>query len=166
MTDDEIRKIWIAAGELATYGTLVRLMIVTAQRKTMTAAIRPDWVANGTITFPASVCKNNTDQIIPVTSLTQQLLDAHSFPGSYNAWSKPKARLDTLSGVDNWVHHDFRRYFATTASEHLAAEPHIVEIILHHQTGTLTPLAKIYNKARYTKPVRETLNAYDATFHG
>lgn len=162
LTNDEIVAIWKATEAPTPFNEITRLLITTAQRKAMIANLRREWILDNNIRFPSTICKNHREQLLPINPLTAQLLKTFSFPYGYSSWSKPKAALDKLSGVSGWVLHDFRTYFATTCAEELSIEPHIIEAVLHHQTGSMSALSKIYNKAKYTEPMRECLNTYSS----
>lgn len=159
LTDTEIRNIWLAAPN-DRYGEIVRLLIASAQRRAMITALDPEWVKEDHIHFPESICKNGSDHRLPTTPFLSNLLENYSYPLHNTAWSKPKRRLDKDAGVSGYTLHDFRRYFATVSAETLGTEPHVIEAVLHHQSGTITPLGRIYNRARYTEPMRAALQRY------
>jgi len=69
--------------------------------------------------------------------------------------------LDTLSGVADWTLHDLRRTFATRLAE-MGVAPHVVERLLNHVTGSLSPIALVYNKAKYLEEMREAMNTWEA----
>jgi integrase len=158
-SDDNIRKIWLATPD-DTYGQIVRLLIATAQRRAMIAELDEVWIKADRISFPASICKNSTNHDLPLTPFLSNLLKTYDFPGKHSAWSKPKKALDKAAGVTGYTLHDFRRYFATVSAEKLGTEPQVIEAVLHHLTGTISPLGRIYNRARYFEPMRVALQRY------
>ena len=60
----------------------------------------------------------------------------------------------------SWTLHDLRRTFATNLAE-LGVAPHVIERILNHVTGSISPLARIYNRATYQKEMRDALELYE-----
>jgi integrase len=71
------------------------------------------------------------------------------FPGRLKnvpltAGTKPKARLDRLSGVTDWVQHDLRRTMATHMQD-LEVMPHVIELCLNHK---LKGVAGVYQRSQ------------------
>ncbi|MGZ8322030.1 MAG: tyrosine-type recombinase/integrase [Rhodoplanes sp.] len=173
LTDDELRRVWIGAGEIGgSFGTIVKLLILTGQRRGEIAALQTSWIKDETIVFPESVTKNKREHFIPIGALCSSLLPSQSFNGllfsargkpsqPFNGWSKAKAALDRRLGgtVAPWTIHDLRRTFATRMAE-LGVQPHVVERLLNHATGTLSPIALTYNKASYLKEMRAAVDLY------
>ena len=46
-------------------------------------------------------------------------------------------------------------------AEELNVLPHIIERLLNHVTGTISPVGKIYNRAKYLPEIRQALLAYE-----
>jgi integrase len=83
----------------------------------------------------------------------------------FNGWGKSKAALDEKSGVTDWTLHDLRRTFATKLAE-LDVAPHVIERILNHVTGTLSPIALVYNRASYLPKMRAAMALYEQHLTG
>ena len=66
LTNEEVARIWTAAGELGGYGECVRFLIYTGQRANQILQLKPEWIKDGLITFPASVMKGNKSHAIPL----------------------------------------------------------------------------------------------------
>ena len=79
----------------------------------------------------------------------------------FNGWSKAKEQLDQLSGVTNWTLHDLRRTFSTNMAR-LGVPPHVTEAILNHKTGTITPIARIYNRYNFMPEMKAAMDKHDA----
>ncbi len=76
-------------------------------------------------------------------------------------WSRPKAKLDKLSGVTDWRLHDLRRTLVTGMNEALNIEPHVIEAVVNHQSGTAKAgVAGTYNRAQYMKQRRVALESW------
>lgn len=154
LTDDEISALWQYQSE--PYSTIVRLLILTGQRRNQIWKIQPDWIGEDTITFPSSIMKSGRVHTIPLTDWQKQYIQKFRF----NGWSKAKARMDKHTGVTNYVLHDFRRYFSTTMAK-LGVPLHVTEHILDHRS-TLTGVAAVYNKWSFLPQMREALDLYES----
>jgi integrase len=70
-------------------------------------------------------------------------------------WEEATQRIQAASGTSGWTRHDLRRTAATLMGE-LGIIPDIVEAALNH-TVIRSPLAAVYNKARYRPEVAAAL---------
>ena len=68
--------------------------------------------------------------------------------------------------LPHWTFHDLRRTGATRMAEDLGIAPHVVEAILNHLTGTIRGVAKVYNRATFTRPKKHALDAWGAYVEG
>jgi integrase len=132
LSDDELRCVWNAAAELHTFGLIVRVLILTGQRRGEISQFQQSWLTGNTAVFPATVCKNKREHRLPVSPMTVQLLK--ELPPSYNGWGTPKAKLDKLSGVTDWTLHDLRRTYATNL-QRLDVKLEVIERLLNHISG-------------------------------
>ena len=172
LSDDELVAVWQAAATTGyPYGTIVKLLILTAQRRNEVTGMRwseIDTVA-GTWSMPAERVKNGRFHQIPLPPAACTLIEAvpsdneaYVFPArgneerSFSGFSKLKARLDQVSGVSDWTLHDLRRTAATGLAG-LGVAPHVVEKLLNHTTGALGGVAGIYNRFQYMPEMREAL---------
>lgn len=174
LSEDELKALWAATeGTRTPFLTIVRLLILTGQRRGEIAALRRSWVASDRITLPAEATKNGREHTIPLTPLVEQTLrdiphthDAYYFPAArqarktttiFNGWSKPKAQIDKETGLSAWTLHDIRRTFSSNMAR-MAVPQVVVEKLLNHATGgTLSPIAQIYNRHQYFDEMREAL---------
>lgn len=86
--------------------------------------------------------------------------------GGFSGWSKAKTHLDQKLAdmaragkgphVAPWRIHDLRRTMATSMGE-LGIQPHVVEAVLNHISGSKAGVAGIYNRATYRKEKTEAL---------
>ena len=123
LSDDELRAVWHAAEAAGTFGALVRLLLLTAQRRDKVATIKwsdlsPDGVwtiatEKGEKGNPGSLklAQPALDIICAQPHLTNNpyVLAAARGDGALNGFNKRKARLDDVSGVTGWTLHDLRR---------------------------------------------------------
>lgn len=97
----------------------------------------------------------DTDLVFPATrSRTEG--DRRPISG----FSKVKLRLDEKSGVTDWRLHDFRRAFASHATERLGVTPVVADKILAHKGGVVRGVAAIYNRAVYLEERRKALQTW------
>lgn len=172
LTDDELKRVWKASAHSGAFGTIVRLLIITGQRRGEIAALRKGWISSDIITLPKEITKNGREHIFPICRTALALMPtstdpaAFLFPGRvnlqtpFNGWSKSKAVLDKVSGVTDWTLHDLRRTFATRLAE-LGTPPHVIERLLNHVTGQISGVAAIYNRASYLREMREAVAKWE-----
>jgi integrase len=176
LTDAELRAVWHAADKIGkNFGTITKLLILTGQRRGEIGGLREENIdlKNHIICLKPEQVKNNHEHSFPISALAASLLSRVSmntskplFPARgkatpYNNWQYSKLRIDKLSGVKDWTLHDLRRTFATRLSE-LGTSPHVVERLLNHVTGSLSPIALVYNRARYMDQMREAVGKWEA----
>lgn len=177
LTNRELKAIWHAAEAIGGhYGKIVKLLILTGQRKSEIANLQTSYVSDNTICLPTTLTKNKREHQFPVGKLAVSVLASAETGGtdmlfpvryakettkSFNGWSKSKAELDELSGVKNWVLHDLRRTFATRLAE-MGVLPHVVERLLNHMTGQVSGVAAIYNRATYQDDMKKAVKLWEA----
>lgn len=174
LSEAELSRVWTATMELEDYGRIVRLLLLTGQRKDEIGALRWSEICfdRNEITLPGSRTKNRRPHVIPLAPLAIAQLPARRdecdhlfgrFQGrSFGGWSKCKARLDKALGAEmpNWRLHDLRRTFITQCSELGVAEPHILEACVNHISGHRAGVAGIYNRATYSAAKRAALERW------
>ena len=146
LTVAEIDQVWNATYQhhSDTYGALIRLLILSAQRKGEWLAFDPAFIQGDTIVFPGAVMKMGKSHTLPLTDGMRREIGNRATFGRWTT-SYCKRALDTLSGVTGHSLHDLRRTAATHMAE-AGTPPHIVERILAH-TGQISGVALIYNRA-------------------
>ena len=184
--DDELRAVWNACAD-DNFGSIVKLLILTGQRRGEIAAIEPAWTDREvlTVTLPARATKNGLEHTFPLArgarTLMRRALDARDptperfrshllFPSLktgdiVTGWAKQKAALDRRSGITAWTLHDLRRTFSTKLAD-LGVQPHIVDRCLNHQTGSISPIARRYNRHKYREEMRAAFDLYDTYIFG
>jgi integrase len=173
LTDEELAAIW-AACRADDYGCIVRLLILTGQRReevggTSWAEIE---LARARWSIPGERTKNRLPHDVPLSpaaiailsSIPSSFLAGQLFGegrGTFQGWSKAKAALDrriVRAGIQiaPWRLHDIRRTVATRMAE-LGVLPHIIEAVLNHISGHKGGVAGIYNRALYTAEKQKAL---------
>ncbi|MCX8133646.1 MAG: site-specific integrase [Roseococcus sp.] len=80
---------------------------------------------------------------------------ATSGGGKLANWDRATKRLMRETGTAGWTRHDLRRTGATLLGE-MGVEPHVIEAALNH-ASVHSPLAAVYNRARYGAEVGRAL---------
>jgi integrase len=158
LSGDEIKVIWDACGD-DDPGRIVKLLILTACRRDEIA--RLSWsevdLDRGVITISATRSKNRKAHVVPLSAPALDLLRAmprgtdfvfsgeHGFTGWSNATKALRARM---AKPVSFVLHDVRRSAATGMAD-LGVQPHIIEAVLNHSSGSKAGVAGIYNRSQY-----------------
>lgn len=179
LKDEELRAVWNAAEDCGyPFGPLVQILILTGQRLRQVAGTRweeleglnserPLW------RVPSDRMKGKREHEIPLSRFAADLLrrlkglglsdeyvfatedtDGNTVPMDW--FSKPKARLDRLSGVSDWRLHDLRRTVATNL-EHMGIERITISAILAHHIPGVT---EIYTRSDRSSRMRLALESW------
>jgi integrase len=157
LSDRELKAIWKATDTDYAFHRIIRLCILTAQRRGELSHLKPEFISGEICTLPSTLTKNHREHSFPLTPHAKQHL---TFEG-FSDWGHAKAELDKACGVTDWVIHDIRRTVATRLAE-MGIAPHVIERLLNHVTGTISGIAAVYNRARYTAEVRGALDRWEA----
>lgn len=172
LTDDEITAIWRATGAHGPFNGIVRLLLLTGQRRDEAAGMAWGELSDdfSTWTIPAGRAKNGATHIVPLSETVRELLRSAPrfgdlvFPGlrgPFNGWSKAKAALDAKSGVTNWRIHDLRRT-AATGLQRLGVRLEVTEQILNHVSGSRAGIVGVYQRHDFASEKRTALDAWGA----
>ena len=156
LTDEEICILWRHTSE--PYGTIVKLLLLTGQRRSQIWRFDPTWLRNSIIYFPAEIMKSGRRHQLPVGALTQEFLP--SYPFAFNAWSKSQVKLRTEVGSIDWTLHDLRRTFATHHAS-IGTPIHVIEALLDHSSGKISGVAAIYNRYNYLREMTEAQSHFE-----
>ena len=183
--DDELRRVWFAsAGAGRLFGPIVRLLIVTGQRREEVTGLSWDEVdrANRSWTLPSARSKNGEAHVIPLGGLAMAILDdvagsekwpkrglvfATSGGKVFAMHAKGKARLDRLIAEDghpplpHWRLHDLRRTLAT-GLQRLGVRFEVTEAVLNHLSGSRSGVAGVYQRHNWTDEKRSALAQWEA----
>jgi integrase len=173
LSEDEIRQVWNASYDLGDFGRIVRLLLLTGQRRDEIGQL--EWVEVNVerreVALPAARCKNKRSHIVPLSPLAIEQLPArrngrdHVFgrrrASGFSGWSKGKQQLNALlPRLPAWTLHDLRRTFVTQSAELGIAEPHIIEAVVNHISGHRAGVAGVYNRATYSAAKRVALERW------
>lgn len=172
LSRDELKAIWHATDEPGDHNAIVRLLLLTGQRRQEVGGM--SWpevdLEKAVWTIPSERTKNRRVHEVPLSPLAMDVLAglmgrfdrAFVFGignGPFSGWSRAKARLDRKSGVQNWTLHDLRRTFVTEMAE-IGVQPHVIEAIVNHTSGHKAGVAGVYNRAVYAREKRSALDRW------
>ena len=174
----EIKIIWRALAD-DDCGMIVKLLLLTAQRRNEVAGLRWSEIdfERNRIMLPDERTKNGRSHHIPMSDSVRQLLEARRskrvegqelvklvFPRGFAGWARAgKLALDgriaamTGTALPHWTPHDLRRTAATRMAEDLQIPPHVIEAILNHVSGHKSGIAGVYNLATYAAEKAQAL---------
>jgi integrase len=187
LSDEEAGAIWRAAGEAPLpYGVIVRLLMLTGQRREEVAGMTWAELSEdlATWTIPATRTKNGIPHLVPLSQPASKILQvlrsdgpgdvqgAHQraklalvFPGErgtpFSGWSKAKLALDAASGVSGWWLHDLRRTLAT-GLQRLGVRLEVTEAVLNHLSGSRAGVVGIYQRHDWAEEKRAAVDAWSA----
>jgi integrase len=165
LSDPELTAVWQAL-PLGDFGDIVRLLILTGQRRNEVAHL--EWkevdFAKDLIRLGPERTKNKHPHEIPLSGVARRILEIHrsgaeGFVFERFAWSTAKAGLDRRLPLAPWTIHDLRRTCATGLGN-LRVPPHVIETILNHRSGHKAGVAGTYNHSAYPEEVRDALERW------
>jgi integrase len=172
LSDDELYAVWRATEEPGPFNAIVRMLILTGQRREEVAGMAWDELAPDLSiwTIPAARAKNGAAHLVPLSHEAQALLRAAPrleganlvFPGErcvFSGWSKSKDRLDQRSCVSGWTLHDLRRTLATGLQK-LGIRLEVTEAVLNHIAGSRAGIVGVYQRHHWAKERRAALAAW------
>lgn len=185
LTDEELVWVWKAAPD-TDYGRIVKLLMLTAQRRDEIADLRRSEITigeeGGQIDLPAERTKNSRPHLVPLSAPAVDILKAipqcddrdlvfGTGQGGFSGFSRSKEALDARiaelmpkgATMEHWTLHDLRRTAATRMGDVLGIVPHVTEAVLNHVSSHASGKAGVagtYNRATYLKEKRAALDAW------
>ncbi len=181
LSDEEIRVVWAALSEAGTFGALVKLLLLTAQRRDEVAHMsRKEIGKDGIWTIPAERYKTKRPNHVPLSKTALALIEAQPkvddcdfvFPSRaktpYSGFGKSKAALDKavlatmkkqakkgakVTPIPNWTLHDLRRT-GKTLMVRAGVRPDISERVLGH---VIAGVEGTYDRHSYADEKRDAL---------
>lgn len=143
-------------------------------------------IADDLWTIPGARTKNRREHVVPLSEAAQAVLGdvkrikskagfIFTTTGDTYAtgWSRAKKAIarrmlemarketgDDQFQIEPWGLHDLRRSFSTHTNDQLKIEPHIVEAVINHISGTRGGVAGTYNRSTYLPQKRAALEAW------
>lgn len=151
LTDDEIRLVW--AYEFPPYSDYLKILLLTGQRRNQ---FRNFSIQGDNFHFPDM--KQGKPHLLPVLPMAAEIAERLQ---PFNGWSKAKTRLDRHVDIPHWTVHDLRRTHSTNQAR-IGTPIHVTEAILAHTSGTISGVARVYNRHSYLEESRVALAKYEA----
>lgn len=174
-SDSEVRAIWRAAGDMGVFGSLVKMLMLTACRRDEIALARWSEIVGDVLVIPASGYKTKREHRVYLSPDALDILDSlrGRFPDSPFIFSKTgrhgwldftttMAALRKASNVPDFRLHDLRRVVRTNLSA-MRVPRDVSERVLGHVVGGIEA---VYNRYEFEPEQREALNAWAARLAG
>lgn len=171
LTNAELAAVWYAADAHGhPFGNIVKLLILTGQRRGEIAALRSEWVTGNVIVFPADITKNGREHTLPIgrmaasiilgTKCKGLLFQARGSEAPFSGFGASKKSIDAKCGIEPWTLHDLRRTFATNLAA-LGTPIHVTEKLLNHVSGTTGGIVGVYQRHSYMDEMREAVQRWE-----
>ncbi len=171
LTSDELSRVWCAAGD-DTYGRIVKLLILTGQRRGEITGLTGAMIGEDVITFPSEYTKNGRPHVLPLGASAKSVLgracpkDTLYFPARgkttpFNGFSKGKRNIDKGCGFSDWTIHDLRRSFASGLAA-LGVQLPVIERLLNHVSGSFGGIVGVYQRYDFMPEMREAIEKWEA----
>ena len=155
LSDDEIRRVWAATDPDSSFGGIVRMLLITAQRLDKVASMAwGDLDGNVWKIRTEEREKGNAGEIV-LPDVAMQIISTRPRSGGYvfpsrggkqlGGWAKYKRKLDRDSGVTGWVLHDLRRS-ARSLMARAGVRPDVAERVMGH---AIAGIEGVYNRFQY-----------------
>jgi integrase len=171
LNDAELAAIWIAAESDGTFGAIVRVLLLTAQRREKVISMRWADISDGVWTIPSEAReKGNAGKLVlPDSVLTiiraQPRLGDNSYvfagrgKGNLSGLSKSKCLFDAkLPQMPHWQLHDLRRT-ARSLMARAGVRPDIAERVMGH---TIAGVQGVYDRHSYRDEKADALTRLSA----
>jgi integrase len=195
LSADEIQRFWKAcssidaprvSGAPRPFCPLLRLLLLSGQRLNEVAGMtRHELGDDGIWRLPGERTKNHREHIVPLPPMARDLIPrgkgkfVFSTTGStpVSGWSRLKRRLDAAmlaiareergadATIPAWRLHDLRRTAVTGMAE-LGIQPHVIELVVNHVSGTRSGVAGTYNKSELMPERKAALERWAAHVEG
>ena len=181
LTDNETRVIWndlVAHDTL--YSDILKVLFYTGQRRGEVGGMTRGEVELGrkVWTLRKERTKNRRPHTVHLSAPVVDIIERRiansagdyifgdTGDGPYKGWNS-KTRLDRRVNIPHWTIHDIRRTVVTGMTEYLSgerfAQPHIVEAVVNHISGTSKAgVAGVYNRAVHKEEREQLLDAWAA----
>ena len=176
LTDDEVRLIWKAAEANGAFGAIIRLCLLTAQRRTKVGAMRwSDVSVDGEWTVAVEAREKGTggSLVLPDSAIAiirsrprienSPYVFAGRGEGRFAGFSQGKTRFDAkLPAMPPWVLHDLRRT-ARSLMSRAGVRPEIAERVMGHVIGGVEG---VYDRHSYREEKADALRRLAGVIDG
>jgi integrase len=159
LTEPELRKVWVAAEANGTFGALIHILLLTAQRRDKVVNMkRTDVDVNGLWTIPTEVREKGNGGILKLPPVALAIIQAQPRVGNnpyvfaatrgdgpLSGYNKRKAAFDEACGVTDWTLHDLRRTARSLMSAVGVSNEHAERVLGHKLAG----VRAVYDRHEY-----------------
>jgi integrase len=166
LDDEEIRLIWRLAASFGTFGAIVKICLLTAQRRSKVAAMKwGDLSDAGEWAIPTEPREKGTGGTLVLSKPALEVIRAQPRigdspfvfvgrgDGPFAGLAQAKARFDARLSIAPWVLHDLRRTSRSLMAR-AGIQSEIAERVLGHVQGGI---AGVYNRHDYISEKAEAL---------
>jgi integrase len=183
LSPDELRLIWRATASGSAYDTIVRLLMLTAARKTVIGSLRArEYDAEKHIVnVPVEIGKSKNGekfwlalnpqaeemvQKAIAKAAGREFVFATGRAGFDNG-NKAKGRLDARitklnngKAIPHWTLHDFRRTFNSLGIDQCGIDDRVADLCLYHVGEAKRGIKRTYNHAQYLDKKHSAMRAW------
>ncbi len=156
LNDDELRAVWHAAAQAGAFGAVVKLLLLSAQRRAKVISLKWDDISpDGMWTIRSAPREKGTAEFLKLPAEAIEIIKSQPrfagnefiFAGSNGGargfnFSRQKANFDKACGVQGWVLHDLRR-----TARSLMSRAGVISEVAERVLGHAVPeLEKTYNQ--------------------
>jgi integrase len=169
LTEDEIRAIWPVAEANGVFGAVVRLLLLTGQRRGDVYGMTWGELDKDVWTIPARRYKTGRAHVVPLSGAALEIVRAQPrsaglvFPGKHGipltTSSRRKLTLDAVitkangKALPHWTIHDLRRT-ARTLMSRAGVRPDVAERVVGH---VIQGVEGVYDRHTYEAEKRDAL---------
>jgi integrase len=175
LSDDEIISLWGALDSEEAplpFRNVVRVLMLTAQRRTEVGLMRVEEIDDGIWTIPAERYKTGIPNVVPITKEARRwigdrqrgfVFSSNGGKGAFNGYSKAKSQLDQviarqrkkakLKLMPGWTLHDLRRT-ARSLMSRAGVPSEVAEQVLGHK---IPGVRGVYDRHTYAPEKRVAL---------
>jgi integrase len=178
LTDNELRAVWNAADKAGVFGSILKLLILTGQRRSEMTEM--EWaeldLEAGLWTLPRERVKNDRRHEVPLSRQAVTIIkelprigDGKAAAGARYVFSlngrtpfngfKTKERFDAVVNIAPWTIHDLRRT-AASGMARLGVSLVVIEKVLNHVSGSLAGIVGVYQRHEFAEEKRATLQQW------
>ncbi len=176
LTDAELGALWLACGQVgSSWSALVRLLILTLQRRGEVAGIAWTEVVGDLWHLPRDRTKNGLATDVPLPAAALDVLEmvdrfdgcplvlSQGLDNPPSGFGRLKARLDAKLPADMppWTLHDLRRTGAT-GLQRLGVRLEVTEAVLNHVSGSRAGIVGVYQRHGWAAEKRAALDLWAA----
>jgi integrase len=182
LIDAEIDALWAACGKGEPdgsggigkpFGSFTKMLLLTGQRRAEVAEMRWSEIDKDKClwTIPGGRTKNKLVHIVPLSTQAMAIIDSVTrIAGDFvftttgdsglGGFSRAKERINKrMKAAKPWTFHDLRRT-ASTGMSSLGVQPHVVEAVINHISGSKAGVAGTYNRWAYLPEKTDALQLW------